>query len=155
MYQDEIKKASLEQRETLKLLDEAGENDEIKEIVTKLYYKPAQTLNERYEYVKKSREEGSFEFFKKIAEFLGERYKYYVKDRADEYECCVYYGSDAYDFSFIHSLARFYQNNSTLFDGHFDIIKRLCTPDSTHCISFNWEKAQEFWLKHTIESELY
>lgn len=148
MYQDKFKKATLEQMEAIKMLTEAGESEEVKELVTKLYYEPIQTLATRYKYVKTSREEGNFEFFKKIADLLAEKFKYYVQDGDDEYECCIYYGSDAYDFECILSLARFYQKNQTLFDGHFDIIKRMCEPEKYQ--HPYWEDIKKFWLKHTV-----
>ena len=148
MYQDEFKKASHEHSEAIKMLTEAGESDEVKELVTKLYYKPVQTLALRYEYIKTSRKEGNFEFSKKIANLLAKNFKYSVQDGEDEYLCCVYDGSYAYDFEFILSLARFYQKNQTLFEGHFDIIKRMCESEVYH--RPHWEDVKKFWLKHTI-----
>ena len=147
MYNDEFLKASREKKETLKILTEVGENDEIKEFVTKLNYNPVQTLMARYEYVKMSREEGNFEFFKKIADFLADKFKYSMLDSADYYEACAYCGSNAYDFKFILSLSRFYQKNKTLFDGHFDIIKRMCESNAYYYPY--WEEVKEFWIKHT------
>ena len=148
MYQNEFTKASFEQREAIKMLTEAGESAEVKELVIKLYYKPIQTLATRYECVKTSREEGNFEIFKKIADLLAEKFKYYVQDGNDEYECCVYYGSYAYDFEFILSLARFYQKNQALFKGHFDIIQRMCEPEKYK--RPHWEDVKKFWIKHTL-----
>ena len=58
------------------------------------------------------------------------------------------YGNNAYDFKFIISLARFYQNNETLFDGHIDIIKRMCESANRH----EWEDIKKFWLKHTLKN---
>ena len=146
---NEFRKAYFEEREANKMMEEAGECVAIKEMVTKLSYKPIQTLAERYEYVRISREEGNFEIFEKIANLLAEKFEYYVQDREDDDElCCVYYGNNAYDFDFILLLARFYQNNRKVFDGHFDIISRMC--ENGKYYRPNWEEIKEFWLKHTL-----
>lgn len=146
---NEFQKASFEKWETNKMLEEAGESIAIKDMVTKLSYKPIQTLAERYEYIKVSREEGNFEIFEKIANLLAENFKYSVQDSDDDYECCVYYGNNAYDFEFILSLARFYQNNREVFDGHFDIISRMC--ENAKGYGPSWNNTKAFWLLHTID----
>ncbi len=143
---NEFQKALTEEREANKLLEEAGESAQVKEMVTRLNYKPLQTIAKRYEYVKISREEGNFEIFGKIANLLAETFKYRVQDSDDDYECCVYYGNNAYDFDFILSLARFYQNNRKVFDGHFDIINRMCERGK----KADWAEVKEFWLKNTL-----
>ena len=145
----EFQKMSSEKMEIQKMLEEAGESIVIKDMVTKLPYKPIQTLAERYEYIKVSQEEGNFEVFEKIANLLAENFKYGVKDMADDYECSVYYGNDAYDFEFILFLARFYQNNIEVFGGHFDIISRMCK-NSQQYARDNWDTIKMFWLGHTI-----
>ncbi len=149
MYQDRFKEASLNKREIIKLLTELGESEEIKEIVTRCNLCPIQSLNERYEYVKTSVNEGNFEIFKRIAKLIGDTYTYRQQDRADDELACVYYGNDAYDFELILSLARFYQKNKVLFKGHFDIISKMCNPPrrKSKC---RWEELKDFWLEYTI-----
>lgn len=148
MRQKEFRELLHKRNEIIKTMTTIGESEEIKELVVKLEYKPVQSLSERYAYVKISQDEGNFEFFKKIAQILADNFRYSVQDSGDEYECCVYYGNDAYDFKFILSLARFYQNNQTLFDGHIDIIKRICESSNRH----EWEDIKRFWEKYTINN---
>lgn len=145
----EFQKVSSEKWEMKKMLEEARESQAIQDMVTTLSYKPIQPLVERYKYIKVSREEGNFEIFEKIANLLAENFKYSVQDSDDDYECCVYYGNDAYDFELVLSLARFYQNNRDLFDGHFDIINRMCK-NSGQYATRNWNTIKTFWLGHTI-----
>lgn len=151
-WMDSFRKSSIEKRNVTKLLEEAGESAVIKEMVTKLSYAPVQPLEKRYEYVRISQEEGNFEFFEKISNLLAEKFKYSVYDSdPDDELCCEYFGNNAYDFEVILLLARFYQNNRNLFDGHFDIISRMCESNENFGIFWsNWDKIKEFWLNHTI-----
>lgn len=145
MQQDKIRESTRERNYMIKMLKQLREDGEVIEMVTKLEYNPVQSLEERYQYLKLSESEENFEFFNKIAQILADNFKYSVQDSDDIYECCVYYGNNAYDFELILSLARFYQTNETLFEGHIDIIKRMCDETS------DWEKIKEFWLKNTIK----
>ena len=132
-----------------KLLEEAGGCVAIKEMIMRFDYKPIQTLTERYEYIKKSQEEGNFEFFEKIANLLGEKFKDCIVFNADDYSLDYEkYYNKAYDFDFILSLARFYQNNREVFDGHFDIISRMC--ESGKYYRPDWKEIKTFWLEHTL-----
>ena len=132
-----------------KLLEDLGTNVTIKEMVMKFDFKPIQTLEERYECIKKSQEEGNFDFFEKIANLLGEKFKEYIVVNPDDYslEYIAYYNK-AYDFDFILSLARFYQNNREVFDGHCDIISRMC--ERRKYDMPDWNEIRTFWLEHTL-----
>lgn len=138
MQQDKIKAAIKERREMLKMLKKIGEDKEVIEMVTKLEYEPVQSLAERYKYVKISKAEKNFKYFKIIAQFLADKFYYSVQNH------CYYYGSTAYDFELILSLARFYKKNKTLFDGHMDIIKRMSEG------TCGWLNLKCFWLSNTI-----
>jgi len=139
MQKDKVEAATKERNRMIKMLKQLREDKEVIEMVTKLEYDPVQSLDERYQYLKLSESEENFKFFKIIAQLLADKFWYSVQD------CCYYYGNNAYDFELILSLARFYQKNETLFEGHIDIIKRMCDETS------DWEKIKEFWLKNTIK----
>jgi len=155
MYDEDLERAVITRKRTIEMMEEKGETDQVKNLMTKFWRCPCQTPEERYECIKLSQKEGNFEFFIKITEFLlGEKLEsyslprgskeyngeyYFDKDNGKKYHVDEFSQNTAYDFKLILSLSRFYQNYETLFEGHMDCIRKMRMSIYPYDPAFVWK----------------
>ncbi len=135
----------------------------VRNLITQFSNNPIQTIEERYEYVNKSRAEGNFEFFLEIADFLGKNFRYHIIEDDTNYDAysitAVVYTNYAYDFKFILELARYYQkikrnyqkDTIVFLSGHLYMMKEIIKKH--YSMPDAWEDVKSEWTRIIITGQ--